>query len=371
MKQLRNEEGYVIIVAVLVLALLSIIGITAVNTSNLESRIVVNMEIHYMNFYAAESGLAVAPLGVWYDIKDMPQDDVKVLDNVSWPYGDPASLPNQCIYDWRANPEVDTDGNVILYGDTNDDYMFEENIDVGVPRYYTMVGHGTHPRGGYVEVKGTFEFSPGFFLPQAALFGHAMIEKSGGSGSIEGADHSPLGCPNISDIATDGDAATIDIKDMVLDDDGLIDVKTNQNVYPVPLLRDVILGMVHDTMGPTIDVDGTYEGVIFATPDADGNVDAQQLTGRGILFVDGNLDVNGGIGWEGMIIVNGEIRVNGGGGLVVEGAIAAWGDITLNGSVAIKKFYRDFFFLTCTNAKYSKANHMAGIDTGIGNVTEA
>jgi hypothetical protein len=85
-----------------------------------------------------------------------------------------------------------------------------------------------------------------------------------------------------------------------------------------------------------IDMDDSFEGILFAHPDSDGNVDAQKLSGKGILFVDGNLEVGGGIGWEGMIIVNGEIRVNGGGGLTVNGAVAAWGNILLNGSVAIK-----------------------------------
>ena len=333
---MRNEKGYVMISALLIMALLTIIGLSAARTSRTEVRIATNHLIYGMNFYAAESGLQVAPMYVWGNVQDMSQDDVKVPDNITWGYGDAETLSNLCIYDWKAEPTLDVDGNVILCGDPDGDYLYDENTDVGMPYYYTMFGNGTHPRGGNAEVKGTFTFQPAFFLPQAALFGHALIEKTGGSGSIEGADHSSLGCSNVADISTDGVMGAVDVKDMVLNDDGNVDVRTGESIYPVPLLRSIILGMNPDIMTGVIDTDESYSGILFVEPDADGNIDAKKLSGEGILYVDGDLNVNGGIGWDGMVIVNGSITVNGGGGLTVDGAVAAWDDILLHGSIAIK-----------------------------------
>ena len=347
---INNERGSVIVVALMVLVLLTIIGIAANNVSRTEQMISTNHLIHTMEFYGAESGWPVGAIAAWDAIKEMSQDDIKVPDNVTWPYGQPAALSNKVVYDYQADPMLDVDGNVILYGDdgtynagvkVNDvkDYMMEQNINVGVPFMYTIIGNGRLPVRGSnngVEVEARLAFKPGFYLPQAALFGNELIKKTGGSGSIEGADQSSLGCPSLADISTDGLPSDVDVMDMVLDGDGTVDVRTGQPVYPVPLLRDVILGMNPDIMAEVIDIPTTYEGVIFATPDADGNVDAKQLTGKGILFVDGNLIVSGGIGWEGMVIVNGEIIVNGGGGLTVAGSVAAWGDITLHGSVSIE-----------------------------------
>jgi Tfp pilus assembly protein PilX len=55
-----GEKGSVMIMAILILALLTIIGICSSNTSVMESRIVRNMAIRKQNFYRAESAVMVA-----------------------------------------------------------------------------------------------------------------------------------------------------------------------------------------------------------------------------------------------------------------------------------------------------------------------
>lgn len=333
---MRNENGSIIVAAVLILALLSIIGVSAVRTSITEQQISTNMLIYKMNFYGAESGGAHGIL--WVNSIDLVDDTDKdwfmpldADDEQEW-FG----LANGVSYTWKVQHQVNGDGDILYYGDTDGDYLYEINTTTGMP-LETIYAEGTHPRGGVSQIQTTWIHQPPFPEPQSALFGHALIEKSGGSGSIEGADHSGSGCSNVADIATDGvDIDAIDVKDMVLDDDGNVDIKTAQPAYPVPLYRDLLLKRATEVVVGVIDMGDSFEGILFAHPDSDGNVDAQKLSGKGILFVDGNLEVGGGIGWEGMIIVNGEIRVNGGGGLTVNGAVAAWGNILLNGSVAIK-----------------------------------
>ena len=51
---LKNEEGAVIIAALLILVLLTIIGIASTNISNTEVRIAAHEAIHQQNFYRAE-----------------------------------------------------------------------------------------------------------------------------------------------------------------------------------------------------------------------------------------------------------------------------------------------------------------------------
>lgn len=53
----RNEEGYIIIVALLILALLTIISVSAINVSTTESKIATNELLYEKTFYAAEAGL--------------------------------------------------------------------------------------------------------------------------------------------------------------------------------------------------------------------------------------------------------------------------------------------------------------------------
>ena len=54
--QLKNENGSVIVVALIILALLTILGIASTNTSTLEVRIATNSQDHQLDFYVADSG---------------------------------------------------------------------------------------------------------------------------------------------------------------------------------------------------------------------------------------------------------------------------------------------------------------------------
>ncbi len=55
---IENEDGYVIIAAIMVLALLTLIGISATNISTTEKHISTNSLLYERAFYTAESGLA-------------------------------------------------------------------------------------------------------------------------------------------------------------------------------------------------------------------------------------------------------------------------------------------------------------------------
>ena len=53
---LNNENGSVIVVALIILTLLTILGIASTNTSTLEVRIATNSQDHQLDFYVADSG---------------------------------------------------------------------------------------------------------------------------------------------------------------------------------------------------------------------------------------------------------------------------------------------------------------------------
>lgn len=56
--QARKEEGSVMIVALLILILLTLMGISATTTTNIEMQVAGNGKFHKMAFYAAEAGRA-------------------------------------------------------------------------------------------------------------------------------------------------------------------------------------------------------------------------------------------------------------------------------------------------------------------------
>jgi Tfp pilus assembly protein PilX len=55
-KQIRNEEGSMITVVVMILALLTISGIAAISTSNTEQQTATSEQIYKMAFFSAEAG---------------------------------------------------------------------------------------------------------------------------------------------------------------------------------------------------------------------------------------------------------------------------------------------------------------------------
>jgi len=54
--QMNNSNGGVTVAALLILAILTIIGISAISTSNMEVQIANNDKVHKMSFYAADGG---------------------------------------------------------------------------------------------------------------------------------------------------------------------------------------------------------------------------------------------------------------------------------------------------------------------------
>ena len=144
---INNEQGSVIIMAVIILVLLSIIGIAATNTSTTEMKITTNTLVHNVAFYTADSGIAAgraaltnlksADAGSWdqllfnLDAADEDKKSIKLNDsdcvpNLCWTLNDildadrgrtvgqaTFSLAIEDNNDRDNNPEVDTDDTVV------------------------------------------------------------------------------------------------------------------------------------------------------------------------------------------------------------------------------------------------------------------
>ena len=125
---LKNDNGSVLVLAILILVLLTIIGMSAVNTSNTELQITTNSQVHKMAFYAAETGWqmqAQALLGA--TAVDVNLDDLG------------ADLSPLVRYDAVANHE-------------GDDYGDGWQTDIFIERDYVIRSTGTAPRNATSEV---------------------------------------------------------------------------------------------------------------------------------------------------------------------------------------------------------------------------
>ena len=145
---INNQQGSVILMAIIVLAMLSIIGIAATSTSTTEVQVSTNAMLHNIAFYTADSGieagraalnnLKIADAGSWdhllFNLNAADEDKKSIkfngsdcVPNVCWTLNDildadggrrvgqaTFSLAIEDNNDRDNNPEVDTDDTVIL-----------------------------------------------------------------------------------------------------------------------------------------------------------------------------------------------------------------------------------------------------------------
>ena len=72
---INNQQGSVIIMAVIILALLTVIGISATNTSTTEVQVSTNAVLHNIAFYTADSGIEAGRAAL---------NNIKIGDAGSW-----------------------------------------------------------------------------------------------------------------------------------------------------------------------------------------------------------------------------------------------------------------------------------------------
>ena len=134
---LKNEEGSIIIIVLLVLALLTVIGITSSHNATTELDISTNLLLHKIAFYAADSGIEAGRAalnelknddsGNWDNLLGGNQfewnaQDVTTLDDVIDTEGGrnvglaTFTLQIRDNNDLDGNNQVDTDNIIILTG---------------------------------------------------------------------------------------------------------------------------------------------------------------------------------------------------------------------------------------------------------------
>ena len=126
---LKNEDGSVLVVALIMLVLLTIIGISASTTSTIEVRIAGNEKFHKMAFYAADGGTEAGAELLEQNIEDRGWSDNSTIGsaniingdfwaNMQEPASDDAQIPNvgdgQVNLRFNGDSELSTSGAIQL-----------------------------------------------------------------------------------------------------------------------------------------------------------------------------------------------------------------------------------------------------------------
>lgn len=367
-----NEKGIVFPVALAFLAILGLLGTTAVVTTTTDMKIGGNYKAGEQAFYIAQAGIEEARARLKADagtgvlINDghptQPQwtayigSDVKVkgkgYDSSNTMH---YKTPSKSDLDYTVQIAHQTDtgspptGNVLYWGDTDGDGDYERTIstDPDYQNIYLITSYGC---AGSSEKTVEVEIArlPPVTAP-AALYGEAPTDVKGSSTHIIGwdacgSDHRPgitlasgsvteIGNPTITGSPSDivYNAEDMDVQSMVdslveyADFSYVVDTETHTaSTTPGP-------GEGWGTPTQGADQDDPSSCGVSNVVHYDTNGTSIKLSGGvsgcGILIVKGDLVAHGGFSWHGVILVTGTVTFSGGGQKNITGAVIAGNEL--------------------------------------------
>jgi len=346
---LNNQRGSMIVVVIMLLALLSIMGVSSIRTSNTELEIASNNLILKRCFYNAESGISSTLKLLPSVLNNEDQIDNATLD---W-QGNISNADTPPFYNVSIKHKTQS-GKVLFYGDTNGDYLLEYNTSgIGYP-VEIIESLGTDYRGGKVIVNVGVRYEEAFPMPKAALWVGDDVYANGVSGSVlgEGPPGEEAECNHdVYDILYNSPLSVIDYSG---DTGSETKIEQDSSLYPYFLINNYFI------RSPLLS-ESQYSNETFGSPEqpkvfrAKGDLEIRASDGYGILLVDGNLEVKGDFLWHGLIIINGNFRFSGGGNKAVYGAVIAMGSaVRMDGGVDIYYDCKSLYKLRRNLSSYKK-----------------
>ncbi len=346
-----EEKGIVLVLGMLLLLVVTLIGISALDTSTYDIRISGNERASVQAFYAAEAGInefmGRFEAGASNQISDsdpsnpawtllLAKDPGKGASQIGYVSGDPNSIPSlqsQLDFGVEIKHKIDEANRVIHYG--------------GVP-VYIVKSFGFTADGGNKALEVELMKSPSYD-PPSALYSEIPVDIHGSSIYINGNDAcgttnrpgitittaitppitesgTPLiiGSPPKVTQASTPSPLNLSLKEMVGYLKGAANFKYGYN-------ENQTLTGYSDSWGTPIGGETTvpiaYTGPMNIIYFNLQGTQTLKLTGdsrgAGILLVEGNLEINGGFTWYGVILVTGTVRYTGSGQRIVTGGIMA------------------------------------------------
>lgn len=354
MNHLREEKGVALILAILLLLVLTLIGISSVNTSNYDSAISGNERSSEQAFYIAEAGLN--------EFKGRFKQGVtgQIIDN----YFYLTDLDNPAGLNWRLYLAINEQrAKEIGYNSNIPEHVFvqslQSQLDSGVEvrhkvdsnnnvvvygwkPVYIAKSHGFAKDGGRKVIEA--EIKKGLDLnPPAALYSKAPVSIKSDSTTILGDDQcgtlDKTGIVTTSTITITGHP-TIDTQEVssskILDLQSLVDDLKEYANYTYEYTSDITLANknwgtpVFDPVTGLLTYTGELNTVYFNMNEINELTLSGDSYGAGILLVEGDLEIQGSLNWYGVVIVTGSFRSTGGSTTInVTGAVLA-GDTSFN-----------------------------------------
>jgi hypothetical protein len=150
---LHNQDGSVLIISLVILALLLVIGISATTTSNIENLVTRNIEDYTIALYFAEAA-AMEGIQDLDDVVPNPRDNSPTWLNPTVDNVTEANILDENYWTGGApyTPDAGIGGSHLLGGSHG--IVGGSSLDMGKSNVYgyTVYGRGQAPRGGLVLI---------------------------------------------------------------------------------------------------------------------------------------------------------------------------------------------------------------------------
>jgi Tfp pilus assembly protein PilX len=350
---LESQDGLILIAALTLLAALTLVGATAFLVSSTDVKV-------GGNFKTSQITLQVAMAGVERAREILRQANATSANTASFSeelaarvgsngqLNDPLSTTDDLnvITGNTSSASMSVGNTAVSYvvyatNDSQDANGWLNTTDSNKRALVTSIASGQNNSKAIVQA--VVEVFPMVSSP-AAIYTKGDVTGNGHSLTVSGidacnggtnlgsiyakGDWEPNGDPSLSgNPATPTENGTLD-----LDIAGMIStLKASANVT-----------LTQDSSGQTTYGSSTDYKIVYSNTSSPNNVNGLQLnnvTGWGILLVDGDLELGGGFNWNGIILATGAVRLNGGGGpnaVNIAGQLLSGTstvtDISLNGS---------------------------------------
>ena len=386
-----DERGMALITVLLILVLLTTLGLYSIWTSNSETALGGNERLNKMAYYVAESGLNEAigrldvtnPASSYYITSDKYKiAGPNLTDKTLWGGGkgytsytgivpltggtsgfqnysvyiypsfenDPTTLTNGSFHSYTA--AICPAGSLVLYNKAHQ-YAdspisgYSSAWSQGFPVFHVVsVARIKDPSGRVIaSARLSADITKNILnvVAPGGMFSGGCLQANGASGIISGGTEAGLvtNQSNCSYSTPFFNQSGQVIGSPQYQFGAGIDVNSWLG-FPLDQISQYATQIENDTksFGTSNDVFGTSltnSQIVFINNSSNLTRTFNGASGYGILVVSGNLDLNGGFTWHGLVYVRGDVTTSGGGGGVnIYGGIMAGGNVnTLNGNIKV------------------------------------
>ncbi len=344
-----KQDGFILIAALTLMATLILVGATTYLVSSTNVKVGSNFKVSQIALEVAMAGAEKAretlraanaastntasfseELAAHVGVNSQLNDPLGTTDDLNVVTGNTSSATMTV-----GNASV----SYVVYvtNDSQDPNGWSSTTDANKQAFLTSIASG--PNNSRAIVQTVVQVFPMVSSP-AALYTKGDVTGNGSALTISGndacgggpnlgsvyakGDWNPTGSPSITGPLTEFGALDLDVAGMISQLKGSADVT-----------------LTADVNGATYGTSSNFK-TVYSNTSSPPNVNGLKLTnitGWGILIVDGDLELGGGFNWNGIILATGAVTLNGGGGpnaLNIQGQLLSGTstvtDVTLNGN---------------------------------------